>query len=169
MSIKNAPFVGGHFYHVYNRGNNREQIFFNRENYRYFLVKFAEYLCGVLDVYAYCLLPNHFHFLVRIKENLAGLEDLQGLGTERCPVSQQFSNFFNAYAKAINKQENRTGSLFQRNFKHILIDKEAYLYQVIYYIHRNPVHHKIRIKSGKLSSITNGARMTEYSVVGPVC
>jgi len=140
-----APFAEGHFYHIFNRGNNKENIFFKQENYRYFLVKFDEYVSDFLEVYAFCLLPNHFHFLARLKENLAGFKNLQGLGSSntRCPVAQAFSNLFNCYTKAINRQEDRTGSLLQKNFKRILIDKEEYLLHLVWYIHNNPVHHKI--------------------------
>ncbi|MFQ5823395.1 MAG: transposase [bacterium] len=145
MSHKHsAPFEKGRFYHIYNRGNNKERIFFNEENYRYFLVKFDEYLSDFLDVYVFCLLLNHFHFLIRIKEDLPGFQNLEGLEQlHRCPIIQAYSNFFNAYTKAINKQEHRVGSLFQKNFKRILIDEEKYLLQMIYYIHNNPVHHNI--------------------------
>ena len=58
----------GNFYHIYNRGNNKENIFFEEKNYYYFLKKFDEYLSAFSDVYAYCLMPNHFHFLIKIKE-----------------------------------------------------------------------------------------------------
>ena len=149
MPSKNSvQFNPGNFYHVYNRGNNRENIFYTDENYSYFLRKFDEYLSGYLDVFAYCLLPNHFHFLARVREmekDLAGLQNLQGLSpTNRNPVSQAFSNFLNAYSKALNKQQNRTGSLFQRNLKRRLIDDQGYLIRIIYYIHLNPVHHRMR-------------------------
>jgi len=165
MAVKdNSPFEPGRFYHLFNRGNNRERIFFSEENRRYFLLKFDQYLSGTLEVFAYCLLSNHFHFLVRVKEgeeglgDLPGFENLEGLKAEglkaegqtapsyprpRCPISQALSNFLNAYAKAINKQENRSGSLFQKTCKRVLVDDEAYLVAVIYYIHNNPVHHHL--------------------------
>jgi len=59
----------GNFYHIYNRGNNRENIFFEENNYYYFLEKYDKYLTNYLETFAYCLLPNHFHLLVRVKEN----------------------------------------------------------------------------------------------------
>ncbi|MDB5227104.1 MAG: hypothetical protein JWN78_1297 [Bacteroidota bacterium] len=61
-------FYPGEFYHLFNRGNNREIIFYTDENYHYFLRQFDKYLTGFIDIYAYCLLPNHFHFLIKIKE-----------------------------------------------------------------------------------------------------
>ncbi len=138
-----TPFESGKYYHIFNRGNNRERIFFCKENYVFFLRKFDYYLSPYLDVFAYCLLANHFHFLVRVRDlaGLSGLEDLRGLNQRRNPVSQGFSNFFNAYTKAINKQEKRTGSIFQKKFKRIEIDNNSYLIRIVYYIHRNPVHH----------------------------
>ena len=58
----------GCFYHIYNRGNNRQNIFFEERNYLYFLRLFEKYLFNLVDVYAYCLMPNHFHFLIKIKD-----------------------------------------------------------------------------------------------------
>jgi len=58
----------GKMYHLYNRGNNRENLFYKKENYHYFIRQFDKYLSSFVDVYAYCLLPNHFHFLIKIKE-----------------------------------------------------------------------------------------------------
>lgn len=134
-------FFPENFYHIYNRGNNRERIFFKDENYRFFLQKFDDYLRNFLDIYAFCLMPNHFHFLVKLKTDLPGFENLEGVKNHRNPVSQGFSNLFNSYSEAINKQEQRTGSLFQKNFKKKLIKDESSLLRIICYIHRNPVHH----------------------------
>ncbi len=62
-----APLQYGQYYHIYNRGNNRENIFIEERNYRYFLKLYAKYIEPIAHTYAYCLLRNHFHFLVRIK------------------------------------------------------------------------------------------------------
>jgi len=128
------------YYHIYNRANGSENLFRKDENYGYFLKKWGEYISPVADTYAYCLMPNHFHFLVKIKtevelKDLTGFENLSGL------LKQPFSNLFNGYAKAYNNMYNRKGSLFQRPFKQKPIDSEAYLKEVIFYIHHNPVHH----------------------------
>ena len=95
-----------------------------RGNYTYFLRKFYYYMASKLNIYAYCLLPNHFHFLVRIKDqpSLKNLACLNSNISKRNPISQAFSRFFNAYTKAVNKQEGRTGNLFQRYFKKMLIE-----------------------------------------------
>lgn len=135
---KPVPLAYGVYYHIYNRGNNREDIFFEERNYRHFLNLYAKYIEPVADTYAYCLLPNHFHFLVRIKDE----ETLTVIETLRVLVpSQQFSNLFNAYAKAINKAYGHTGSLFENPFGRIRIDSDAYFKQLVAYIHRNPQKH----------------------------
>ena len=144
------PLEPSKYYHVYNRGNNRENIFIEERNYIYFLKLYAHHIQPIAETFAYCLLKNHFHFLIRVK-NLTGLEDLSGLedpsglgdlsGLEHDP-SQAFSNFFNAYSKAINKAYQRTGALFQRPFGRIEVTSDAYFKQLVIYIHQNPQKHK---------------------------
>jgi putative transposase len=134
--FKPVPLQHGQFYHIYNRGNNHQALFVEERNYRYFLNLYAAHVEPVAETYAYCLLPNHFHFLVRIQD-LTGLEDLSGL---KLP-SQCFSNLFNAYARAFNKAYGRTGSLFQRPFGRIPVTSDAYFVGLIAYIHRNPQKH----------------------------
>ena len=130
--MKYEALISGRFYHIYNKGNNDELIFKEAENYQYFLSLVKKYLVNVLDIYSYCLMNNHFHLLVRIKET-----------TESKDVSKSLSNLFNAYAKAFNKKYKRTGSLFRDRFKRILIKDEVYLKNLIVYINLNPVHHKV--------------------------
>jgi REP element-mobilizing transposase RayT len=137
-----TPLQYDHFYHIFNRGNNRDDIFMEERNYRYFLQLYTEHVLPVADTYAYCLMRNHFHFLVRIvtpqEQALTGLTTLSGL--PRKP-SQHFSNLFNAYAQAFNRAHDRTGALFQRPFGRILITSDAYFEQLVTYIHRNPQKH----------------------------
>jgi len=125
------PMYKDNLYHIYNRGNGREKIFFNEENYSYFLRKYDKYFFELADTFAYCLLPNHFHLLIRPKLNEPEL------------ISEQFRKFFISYSMSINKQELRKGNLLQRAFKRKIIDDEEYFYTAIYYIHSNPIHHKI--------------------------
>ncbi|HDL19371.1 MAG TPA: transposase [Bacteroidetes bacterium] len=121
------------FYHIYNRGNNRENIFIETANYRYFLDLVTKYICPIAEIFAYCLLKNHFHFLVRLKT-------FEVLKTSKV-YSQAFSNLFNSYAKAINKRYNRTGSLFQTRFGRKQVKSDGYLVYLIHYIHFNPQKH----------------------------
>ncbi len=124
----------GQYYHIYNRGNNRQAIFMEERNYRHFLQLYARYVLPVADTFAYCLLPDHFHFLVRIKTL-----DTPGI----VKPSQGFSNLFNAYAKAINRAYERTGSLFQNPFGRKRVDSDAYFLHLIAYTHRNPQKHAV--------------------------
>jgi len=155
------PLIPNTRYHIFNRGNNRENVFLKHENYGYFLGKYAKYMSPVLDTYAYCLLPNHFHLAARVKtweeivvaaaeSDLPGFKNLAGLGPSidtnkyvAKMVSEQFRLCFMSYAKAINKQEDRVGSLFQKNFKRLIVDSQDYMNHLIQYIHANPQLHCI--------------------------
>lgn len=134
-----AKFEEGCFYHIYNRANsNRDKLFFDVKNYYYFLQKFNHYLSSYLSVWAYCLIPNHFHFLVNVKIN--SIEPWKSQDINHI-VNDKFRRLFIAYSQAINYQENRRGSLFQKRFKRICIDSEDYLSALIHYIHYNPLIH----------------------------
>ena len=156
MQIEKIEF--GRFYHIFNRGNNSQDIFFVEENYSYFLKLLAKYINPISEVYCYCLLRNHFHLLLRIKdvEDLV-FSDFQFSTVEKPKIfdpSRQFSHFFNAYTLAINKRCSRSGSLFEKPFERKIIEDENYLKQLILYIHNNPKHHGVveNIKEYKWSS-----------------
>ncbi len=138
MSKPTALRCGG-YYHIFNRGNNRETIFREQRNYFYFLKLYEKYIPSVADTFSYCLLPNHFHFLVRIKDeqDCQSFEDWQSY----LSPSRAFSNLFSTYTKAINKAYDRTGSLFQKPFKRIEVTSDAYFRRLIAYIHQNPQRH----------------------------
>jgi len=82
-----SPLCYGQYYHIYNRGNNRENIFVEERNYRYFLKLYVKYIEPVADTYAYCLLRNHFHFLVRIKTVAEQEQTLSLFSTLLCKQS----------------------------------------------------------------------------------
>jgi REP element-mobilizing transposase RayT len=134
------PLELGQYYHIYSRGNNRENLFFEDRNYPYFLALYARHVAPVADTYAYCLLPNHFHLLVRIRM----AEEQDPYSTEPLRLmnpSRQFGTWLNAYTKAINKVYGRTGSLFQNPFGRVLVMSDAHLVHLVGYIHQNPQRH----------------------------
>ncbi len=137
MPGQTPPIAYETFYHIYNRGNNRENIFVQERNYAYFMELWWKHISPIAETWAYSLLRNHFHAGVRIKSQ----EDLAGLKQIKEP-SQYFSNFFNAYARGVNNASQRTGALFERPFKRIPVDSDAYLMRLIVYIHQNPQKHK---------------------------
>jgi putative transposase len=123
----------GKIYHIFNRGNNKQCIFFDEDNYVFFLKQFDKYLGGKVDVFSYCLMPNHFHLLIRIKL-IAGYDNEVSGG-----VIKSFRNFLISYSKAINKKYDRTGALFQQKFRRKEITVDGYFSWIIQYIHMNPV------------------------------
>jgi putative transposase len=129
----------GKYYHIFNRGNNKENIFRVDQNFQYFLKLYWKYISPVADTFAYCLMPNHFHLLVRIKDSDKTSKVFETFEVSQPPAWKPFANFFIAYSKAFNKKYNRTGSLFQYKFKRKEVASLEYLKQLIVYIHRNPL------------------------------
>lgn len=128
----------GTTYHVYNRSN--ETLFYNRENYLYFIQKVKKHIIPYADIIAYCLMPNHFHFLLTVKEK--GIE----ISTKNFKEGVQLlpegiGKMLSSYTQAINKQKKRRGSLFAHNTKAKIINdaKNDYLLQCFIYIHQNPI------------------------------
>ena len=112
----------GHIYHIYNQGNNRQKIFFNRENYFFFLGKMKEYIMPYADIMAWCLMPNHFHWMVYVRET--DIFRSRGATQSRTPTISDNISFnksigilLASYTRAINNQENITGSLFREKTK----------------------------------------------------
>ena len=181
-------FEVGHIYHIYNQGNNRQPIFFEREHYLFFLQKMRAYLLPYSDILAYCLMPNHFHVMVEVKSTESG-----GATLSRTPTINPTSSpsdslnksigiLLASYTRAINKQQNRSGSLFRSKTKAECITKpegitpsfyrtsvgtiinthhaETHYPQVCFnYIHQNPV------KAG----FVNQAEGWEFSSCRDVC
>jgi putative transposase len=141
------PLESGNYYHIYNRGNNSETIFKETRNYEHFLNLYNSHIEPIADTFAWCLMKNHFHLLVRIKtieEIIQAKKAEEPAETKKIIAPHQsFGNLFNAYSKAINKGYDRHGALFERPFKRKLINNDTYLQNVIKYIHYNPVKHGI--------------------------
>jgi putative transposase len=144
----------GSTYHVYNHANGNEKLFKSRENYRFFLQRYRFFIEPVAHTFCYCLMPNHFHFLIRCKDEseveehflarktLTGFGTLSGLERQKMlskHLGLQFSHLFNGYTQAFNKQYNRKGSLFMRPFNRIVVTDVNYLQTLVPYIHLNPV------------------------------
>jgi len=136
------PLNDGKFYHIYNRGINSCDLFHDTANYSYFLSLYEHHISPVADTYAWVLMKNHFHFLVKIKDGEGVIPDRVSNPVRDIDPSKCFSNLFNAYAQAFNKRFNRHGNLFERPFKRKLIEDMEYLKTMVIYIHNNPVHHK---------------------------
>ena len=143
--MNKIPLIEGNYYHIYNRGNNGDNLFYENENYYHFLRLYEKYITPVTETYAWVLLKNHFHVLVYIKMQHEIDSSLLTYSTVEKPKiinsSKQFSNLFNAYTQSINKRHKRTGSLFEKPFERKLISNEGYFQNMIYYIHNNPVKH----------------------------
>lgn len=154
-----ADFYEEGIFHVYNRTNNKEQLFKCDENMLFFLKQYTKYLQPFLDTFCWCLLPNHFHFLVRvktaeeIKSYLCSLPEdalkpvekkyLNDKATAELLLEFEWKRFFTSYSMAFNKQQKRTGNLFHRPFKRVEVNKESHFTQVIVYIHANAVKHQL--------------------------
>ena len=146
MSTRKVNFEINEFYHTYNRGNSKQKIFQNREDYERF-VKLLFLSNGnnsfkihfikddivydfdrggqLIDIGAYCLMPNHFHLLIKEKTENGTSKFMQKLTT--------------AYVMYYNEKYKRTGSLFEGKFKSEHLDKDRYLKYIFSYIHLNPV------------------------------
>lgn len=156
MRKNQDAFIPDCFYHVFNRSNNKERLFKQPRNYQYLLSKYDQYLSSYLKTYAYCLLRNHFHFLVKV----CSIEEFRVLHSDKeindihKVIGKQFATLFGTYTKAINKQEGRYGNLFQRPYKRKQIANDAHFSYLVYYIHANPQLHtpNIDFKTYKWSS-----------------
>jgi putative transposase len=126
MAFRGNVFQQDQYYHIYNRGASHGRIFFTDDNYMYCLRLVKKHRIRYeMSVIAYCLMPNHYHFLLRQDGNQ--------------PVSRFMQTLFNSYVQALNKQRNRSGTLFEGRFKHVHVDRTDYLVYLCRYIHLNPV------------------------------
>ena len=146
-------------YHIFNHANGFENIFTVDDNYRFYLDKYQQYILPIAETYAYCLLPNHFHLVVRIRRrevleevfrnfkstNFSKVPNLEKVEVTdnmiEYYISKQFANLFSCYTQSFNKVNKRRGSLFLKNFRREPIENKAYFLNAVIYTHRNPVHH----------------------------
>ena len=142
------PFISEAYYHIFNRSINKEKLFLNENNYGYFLNQWNKYIDPYLSVLSYCLLPNHYHFFVQVRAT--EVDNINGL------LEEKFKRFLSSYTLAYNKQNKRTGSLFQKSFKRIEVREDYHFTKLLHYIHHNPVHHGLvkHYSNWKFSSFT---------------
>ena len=119
-------YIDKQYYHIFNRGAHKGKIFFSDENYYYCLRLVKKYTeIYKLEILAYCLMPNHYHFILQQKQSGS--------------ISRFLQTTFNAYSQAINKAIKHSGTLFQGRAKGILTDTDEHLIHLVRYIHLNPV------------------------------
>lgn len=152
-----ANFEENLFYHIYNRSINKESIFREDKDCELFLRKCKKLILPFFEIEAYCLMPNHFHFLVRVKPltkeirekikyqgTSASMKFQKGEATYNEFLIDQFKRLFQSFATIYNMEKNRNGSVFQKSFKRILIKNEIKWSHMLAYIHHNPIHHKFK-------------------------
>ena len=134
--------VCGDVYHVYNKAVGSELLFRTSLDYEYFLKKMSRFILPIANIYAYCLIPNHFHVLLKLKQS-EEIPQLSKIDEERYPefLLTTFGNFFNSYSKSYNKKYERHGRLFVQPFKRKSVEDDDYFIVLVNYIHRNPLHH----------------------------
>jgi len=150
MPDYNIPLSPDCSYHIFSRANGNEKLFLNEENYKFFLGRFKIHVGPVANTFAYNLLPNHFHFLIRIKT----LEEIKShfLKVKRNKhfdeelvsdfIMERFGNLLNSYTKSFNKRNNRKGGLFMDNMRRVEIIDDSHFASEIFYVHKNAVHHQ---------------------------
>lgn len=194
--------IGG-IYHVYNQGNNRQLIFFSNDNYHYFMRKIRTHILPYADVLAWCLMPNHFHLMIEVKQLFPDteIEEVREREEGTYPSSRaakpkeiclntSIGIMLRSYTRGVNKQQNRTGSLFRHECKAICLNQpkpqtpdwylEAgitmfvtdipdfrYMNVCFHYIHNNPVKAGIAMDPGfwNYSSFTEIREKSDDSIV----
>jgi putative transposase len=136
MPRRETPFLPDQYYHFYNRGNNRQAVFFERDNYLYFLKGIKKYVREHVDILVYSLMPTHYHIVGRVK--LQTSEIFKTSEVSRA-VSLAMQKFGISYTKAINKRFSRVGALFQGQFQGKPVQTYGHLLNLCVYIHANAV------------------------------
>jgi putative transposase len=150
----------GNFYHLYNHANGTENLFMEERNYYFFLQLMTKHILATSKLFAYALMPNHFHLLIQLKieEELMRQFESQ-IKSKKMPhgfnnpsfniqdflikkANQPYSNFLNSYTQSFNKVYHRKGSLFMQNMKQKEITNDNSFCKVVHYLHANPVHHR---------------------------
>jgi len=128
-----SPILKGKIFHIFNRGINQQTVFHDDQDKRIFLERFRKYLGDYCEVLCFCILDNHYHFLLRIKEG----KDLPS------NFSKQFGKLILSYTHYYNRKYQHSGPVFHRRFKRLIVETEDYLRHLIWYIHSNPLKHGV--------------------------
>jgi REP element-mobilizing transposase RayT len=146
-------FEEEHYYHIYNHAAGDKNLFLADEDYVEFLSKHFKYFSCAFETLAYCLMPNHYHFIVQVKPFETVLKnakkELTNTSTTfqkgKIPVDSfildQFRRFMSSYALSFNNRNNQRGQLFLKKFKRVALESEEKLSYMICYVHHNPIHH----------------------------
>lgn len=138
MARRNIPFLPNNYYHVYNRGANKADIFRNDKDYLFLLKQIKNHSSKFeISVIAYCLMANHYHFILR--------------QNAQAKINDFMQAVFYKYSISFNQVYGHSGTLFEGPFRAILIDKNEYLLHLCRYIHRNPL--EARLVSGAKGTI----------------
>lgn len=145
MDIRGTQLHPEMIFHIFNRGINGAKVFFEEKNYHYFLKQYSRYVHPLVHTYAYCLLGNHFHILIKVRsgEHIRSVVQHNKEKEAYWHISNAFSSFLQSYTRAMNKMYHRKGPLFESPFKRIAVPEEAYFSRLLIYIHLNPEKHGI--------------------------
>jgi len=165
MALRKQVFAQGEFYHLYNRGTEKRVIFQSEKDYLHFL--FLMYVCNttksielrnlnenfdrgetIVDIGAYCLMPNHFHILIRERIDNG--------------ISKYMLKLMTAYTMYFNKKYSRTGKLYEGTFKSTHVNTDNYLKYLYSYVHLNPA--KLIDKNWRQNNQRNRNKLFNYSL-----
>ncbi len=185
-------YEAGKIYHCYNQGNNREKIFLEDRHYLYFIDKMKRYLLPNADILAYCLMPNHFHWLIVMKEEGASQSEtklpnvLRERNRSMPKISKDIAKLLSSYARGFNQEQKRSGSLFRtrtklkdtwdeyyvcerdRRDKFNFLEYESYTQVCFDYIHTNPVNAGL-VKESSEWKFSSAREYSRVSVRNSLC
>lgn len=149
MTDYHIPLFPDTSYHILSRAVGDEKLFRKPADYQVFLSRYQNHISPIANTYGYCLLPNHFHFLIHTKDEACIEQQFEKIkkNKEYFPafaptfIMERFSNFLNSYAKTFNNTYSRKGALFIDYMRRVEVTTQPQLTNTLFYIHRNPIHH----------------------------
>lgn len=149
MPDYHIPLLPGSIYHLVTRAVGSEKLFRSDNNYVFLLNRYQKHSSPVAETFAWCLLPNHLHLMVRIRQadileyHFKEVKKTKSFHPDILPdfIMERFSNWLNSYTKSFNKMYNRKGALFIDYLRRVEIKDDNQFRSTVFYIHKNPVHH----------------------------